>query len=511
LPPEELVCSFTKSGFQGGEFTFDYDYTCSETLDSSVMTCEYKYIAMAVYNENLDDSTVHMYAIDDYTNEPIEDAVITLFESDSEATKTGVVLDVQTTDATGLVSFIRDENTYYYISIGASGYIPYTVGNAAVGNFPLAGGITVQRFYLTNASLQKLDLLVNISRDETAYMGFFDITCTSTNYGNFSGSYNANGSGQVFIEDSIPPYSSCVLTSVLEGLDYAYCPDLGGVCSIYMTEDTSINVSILHLIENKINILEANTYASLFGEGAFITVYNCSNNTYLDCDVYAQRLDNILNTRPTVSVLNGSFIKVQADLTGHFQTNITKEVNTTSYNFDIYMGIDVNSCSAIVELWSADVYTEYPYTIEFSVILDKIVNDSVVKSLSPPSFNCMPRTLAMQRDAIGLEACRLKNIPVDCDSRYDVTIKSDFYDEKQSRCEASQVYGWGLCRIELTGSEDYTEYENEIYVNQTIEGQADAMESYATANFLWIIFQLSLVLIVLFLLTSISKMISGRT
>lgn len=499
LPPDEMICSLTKTGYQGGEITFDYDYTCSEVLDSSVMTCEYQYITMAVYNESLDDSTAKMLVYDSYTKDPIEDAVVTLYESDVYATKTGTVLDVQTTDSDGLVSFTQDESTYYYISIGASGYTSYTVGSAAVGNFPPAGGISQQTFYLQNLSLETISLLVNITRDETAYKGFFEIICIS-DYGNLSDSYNANDSGQALVTN-IPVNSVCQLTSFMNGLDYARCPTLaGGVCSLYITEDSSLNLSILKLVESKILVLEANTLTSLTGKGAVITAYNCTNDTYLNCSYYNTVQDDA-TSYPRMYFLNDSYIKFKVVLGSYYETNATRHILEGDSDTMIQLIRDENACSMTLELSTSDALT-VPYEMDFDVSFrySNNVSDAFGRQIS-----CYSNELES-----GSNGCQIPNIPLICGVTYDISVSDhdNIFDVKLTRnIDVPQYLGWRLITIKLHTLDSYDSLTTGG--NQTIIGQADAMESWAVSNFIWIIYELALVVMVLFLLTSITKMISG--
>ena len=499
LPPDTTTCSMTKAGYDGGSFTtLSYHYTCIEELDSDILTCDYLSIPMLPSNMSNYTSEAKIVVKDEYTGISIPDVVVSFYLSDSSGTKTGTLIGTEITDAFGGVALVYTEYSYYYIKATAYDYDVYTMDG--VFQFPAKQSFNLKTIYLKNSTIEFPDLLITtLDKDSVIEpYGNFEISCTSI-YGVFDGSYTTNLTAQTHIVDYIPPKSTCMITSLDDGIDLASCPELGGQCTFYINSNKEINVTIQDYVNSWVYVFKTGA-GSLLGDGASLTFYNCSNNTYLDCDYYTSLIDNKPLIRPILHIPNATYIKTVCNLGGYMESNVTQYITFDVSSIQIYMEDDITSCSLTIELEGIILY---PIPITFDLNLQKYDNGSYPTMLSE-SITCDSTQLN-----INANTCQRKNIKVDCDTNYFIEVNDiGTYYESDSvyiSVDSTTRSEYKTFRLEAEKSQDSQSSTG----NQTIIGQANQMESYMVTNFLWIIFQLALIVITLFLLSIIAKIVSG--
>jgi len=196
-----------------------------------------------------------------------------------------------------------------------------------------------------------------------------------------------------------------------------------------------------------------------------------------------------------------SYFKFKTNLGAYFEKNTTRYIIQGDSDVAIVLTRDEDACSFTFELYSESILT-VPYDLNFDVSFRYSENESEAFSRQ---VACAPAELG-----VNLHACQITNIPIQCDTSYDYSLSNQegYYDDVFDKSvDVPQSLGWRLVSVKLHTLEDWETISNTG--NQTLAGQSASMEAFAVGNFAWIIFELALILIVLFLLTSVSRIISG--
>lgn len=505
----------TKSGYESVYLNVTYSWTCSKYLNNTLQCYNY---TTPLFPLDVNTTNVTFKVYDFLNSSGIEGARVIIRPAPfpiCEYNDGQLISVVLTTDSDGLASLELYEGYKYHITYVANDYGTSQFGkNYICATFESPS----DRIYLdlvpeyANATQYTLNISTNVSGTLASHD--FELYYLRPDGVENTANYTTNDDGYLVL--NFMSRSQILLRVYDNGKNIATCTSegiVGNDCYIVLDDNYNVTINIDDYINTEWLIVDSLSN-ELTGLGTVVTVYSNCNSTYEDCDVVDTFTDNQESLHST-NLKIGALTKVTAYLSGYEQKYDDEfNVSNVNWRYDIVLKqIDNDSvCLLGFEIVAdnrniinnADVPKTSFYigylevgdanaTIQGTPILD--YGDSA-------TISCTKDQLLNGYYQNDSNVCRYYYFEPDINSKLSFSIESPYYKKISSEIQCDVP-------IKIVNTNVLLK-DTDLNLNRSLSDASNDYEQDFVANYLGLVYNLGVIIIVLGLLFGILRIIEGK-